>query len=84
MTLLQDSTDSPEVQDERDTPKFYKRDLITVLRERNELKEELDSLRDELAMAKALVNHCSVILLRTRNMGGDTLGPWLGVYCYVT
>ena len=69
MPYLQDSTDGPEVRDERDTPKFYKRDLITVLRERNELKEELDSMRDELAMAKALVNDCSVILLRMKMAG---------------
>ena len=34
-------------------PKFYKQDLLAVLRERNELKEELDGLRDDLYVTKA-------------------------------
>ena len=41
--------------DDKDKPKFYKRDLLAVLKERNELKEELESLRDELAQSKASV-----------------------------
>ena len=35
-----------------ESPKFYKKDLLAVLRERNELKEQLDAVREELNMAK--------------------------------
>lgn len=36
----------------QESPKFFKKDLLAVLRERNELKEEIDSLRDELNMTR--------------------------------
>lgn len=36
----------------QESPKFYKKDLLVVLRERNELKEQLDALRDELNMTR--------------------------------
>ncbi len=35
-----------------DKPRFYKRDLLVVLTEKNELKDELNSTREELALAK--------------------------------
>ena len=43
--------------DELQSPKFYKDDLLRVLKERNELKEEMDSLRDELSLTQAYVEH---------------------------
>lgn len=41
--------------DKEDTvakPKFYKKDLLVVLREKNVLKEQLDATREELAAAR--------------------------------
>ena len=35
------------------SPRFYKDDLLRVLKERNELKEEIDHLRDELSLTQA-------------------------------
>jgi transcription initiation factor TFIID subunit TAF12 len=35
------------------SPKYFKEDLLRVLTERNELKEQIDNLRDELGMAQA-------------------------------
>ncbi len=49
-SILQESGEVPE--DMQAKPKFYKRDLLVVLREKHELKEELDTTREELAMAK--------------------------------
>ena len=34
------------------SPKYFKEDLLRVLTERNELKEQIDSLRDELSIAQ--------------------------------
>lgn len=54
MVLFQNSRhESDIVRTKTEPPKFYKQDLLAVLRERNELKEELDSLRDELYVTKA-------------------------------
>lgn len=35
------------------SPKYFKEDLLRVLTERNELKEQIDTLRDELSIAQA-------------------------------
>jgi transcription initiation factor TFIID subunit TAF12 len=35
------------------SPRYFKEDLLRVLTERNELKEQIDNLRDELGMAQA-------------------------------
>lgn len=35
------------------SPKYFKEDLLRVLTERNELKEQIDNLRDELSLAQA-------------------------------
>ena len=43
----------PERESASQPPRFYKDDLIRVLKERNELKEELDGVRDELSMTQA-------------------------------
>lgn len=55
--------DSTKVyKDEKEAPKFYKRDLLQVLQERNELKEEVDLLREELALTRTLVDPCVIIM----------------------
>ena len=51
---VQAATRDLDLQD-HETPKFYKKDLLAVLKEKNELKEEYDALRDELSLAKASV-----------------------------
>jgi len=33
-------------------PKFYKEDLLAILEEKNELKEELEAVREELKASK--------------------------------
>lgn len=40
-------------EDGDESPKYFKEDLLRVLTERNELKEQIDSLRDELSIAHA-------------------------------
>ena len=37
---------------QQEYPKFYKKDLLAVIRERNELKEKLDGLKEELSMTR--------------------------------
>ena len=39
-----------------DVPKFYKKDLLAVLEERNILKEQISSLEEELKEWKRLIN----------------------------
>ena len=50
--MSRSDSDSQKAGSNEEHPKFYKKDLLTVLRERNELKEELDSVREELNMAR--------------------------------
>ena len=50
--VIQLSTGSYYAQSHPESPKFYKKDLLVVLKERNELKEQLDALRDELNMTR--------------------------------
>lgn len=45
------STSFPSAQDgevKKDTPRYYKQDLLSILQERNEIKEERDNLLEEL------------------------------------
>jgi len=35
-----------------ESPRFFKEDLLVVLRERNEIKEELGGVREELNVAR--------------------------------
>ena len=56
-----ESTGEMDLQD-HETPRFYKKDLLAVLREKNELKEEYDALWDELAAAKGSVLRCIIKL----------------------
>ena len=44
--------DTPETTNSHEPPKFYKKDLLVVLKERNELKEQMDALMHELNMAR--------------------------------
>lgn len=41
--------------DLHEPPRFYKKDLLAVLREKNEVKQEYDALCDELTAAKESV-----------------------------
>ncbi len=72
MFLLQARQDS-NGEDGGSSPKFYKRDLVMILKERNELKEKINGLEEELASAKKRLLICLTALKCTLEKIKDNL-----------
>lgn len=59
------SGNNPAIEENANTdqaaPKFYKEDLLAILQEKNELKEERDNLVEELTEWKRLFIHYFIL-----------------------